>query len=187
MGDFLHLWWYDVGKKKTHFLSAFMFMLYIYYNNIFLNLFSDNFFMPSFPPSRIIDLTSQNPLEIGEAGRRTRWAEVPIDLFLCSVTFYRYRQMTPKTTDSPFISETFSVKSIRFNTHYNFSFCPVFVSFCQSIAKSYHAIYSRNSCISLWCTKTPSVIKNLKWADFVLSSELNQKSKLKKYLVFLRV
>ena len=36
-------------------------------------------------------------------------------------------------------------------------------------------LYSRNSCISLWCTKTPLVIKNLKWADFVLSSDLNQK------------
>ena len=35
-------------------------------------------------------------------------------------------------------------------------------------------IYSRNSCISLWCTKTPLVIENLKWADFVLSSDLNQ-------------
>ena len=36
-------------------------------------------------------------------------------------------------------------------------------------------LYSRNICISLWCTKTPLVIKNLKWADFVLSSGLNQK------------
>ena len=36
-------------------------------------------------------------------------------------------------------------------------------------------LYSRNICISLWCTKTPLVIKNLKWADFLLSSELNQK------------
>jgi hypothetical protein len=36
-------------------------------------------------------------------------------------------------------------------------------------------IYFRNSCISLWCTQAPLVMKNLKWADFVLSSELNQK------------